>query len=103
MKNKFLSISIGISMMIFSTAFLFRSMNSANAIPPSPKEFIEEGTNKIGKFMMTMTNERDNYGDNLRVLIWDSETGKSNVYMKDGSAAQFKELNFQLPENPLGN
>jgi hypothetical protein len=33
MKNKFLQISLGVSMMLFSAGFLVRSVGSANAAP----------------------------------------------------------------------
>jgi hypothetical protein len=77
MKNKFLNICIGTGILFLSGGFFIRSINSANAAPPSPKEFIEEGTTKIGKYQMALGN---NDAGNIRVLVWDTETGKAQLF-----------------------
>jgi len=99
MKNKFLVISIGISMMILSTAFLIRSINTANA-SPTPGMFISEGINSVGKYQMTLTYAVFSDGSTAtRALVWDTETGKS-VYYRNDKEGWIKQ-DFQLPASPL--
>lgn len=96
MKNKFLNISIGVTMMLLGAGFFVRSISSANAAP-SPQAFIEEGTSKIGKYMFqmyTIPGENRRYG-----LIWNTETGKSKGYYEVGDEWRGEK---GFPENPLG-
>jgi hypothetical protein len=97
MKSKFLNICIGMGILFLTGGFFIRSINSANATPPSPKEFIEAGTSKIGKYMMEMYtagSEGRRYG-----LIWDTETGKSISYYEVGDDWESEKA---FPANPLG-
>ena len=98
MKTKFLQISLGLSAMMLSAAFLIQSISPTQAAP-SPKNFLTEGTNKIGKYMMQMyTNGADptrRYG-----IVWDTETGKSIGYFAQGSDWVSQKM---FPENPLEN
>ncbi|MDQ3110423.1 MAG: hypothetical protein M3R17_11065 [Bacteroidota bacterium] len=100
MKNKFLNISIGITLMLFGTGFLVRSVTSANAAP-SPARFMEEGTSKIGKYMMAISS-----GSSERLIVWDSETGASTYYEYAGSAygkaPKWIKGEAQLPMDALG-
>jgi hypothetical protein len=99
MKNKFLLISIGVSMMILSTAFLIRSISPANA-SPTPDKFISEGTNSVGKYQMTLTFSVFSDGSTAtRALVWDTETGKSVYYRNDTNG--WVKQDFQLPASPL--
>lgn len=96
-KNRFLNMSIGVSMIMLSAAFLLRSISPAQAAP-SPENFIAEETNKIGKYMITMTpTTADSY---TMAMVWDTETGKSILYYY--SNGKFQKSPGNLPENPLG-
>lgn len=100
MKNRFLQISIGISMMLLSTAFLIQSINPSQATP-GPEKFLTEGTSKIGKYQMSFTYAIFPDGTAVqRALVWDTETGKS-VYYRNDDAGWIKQDN-QLPANPIG-
>lgn len=92
MKNKFFSVSIGISMMLLSAGFFIRSFNIANATP-APEKFFEQGTNKIGKYMMAFQLINAN-GWYKEILVWDTETGKSKFYLDMNP-------NTDLPAKPL--
>ena len=100
MKTRFLSISIGITLMLSGTGFLIRSITSAHAAP-SPEAFIEEGTSKIGKYQMAVTS-----GSSGGVMVWDSETGASVYYDYVGSAygkaPKWVKGEAQLPADPMG-
>lgn len=92
MKNKFLSVCFGVSLILLSTAFLVQSFSTAQAAP-SPKNFLAEGTSSIGKYMITfqLTN-----GDYPNAIVWNTETGVSTLYawgMKGWEKSQ-----FQLPK-----
>jgi hypothetical protein len=100
MKNKFLSISIGITLMLFGTGFLVRSIVPAQAAP-SPERFVEEGTTKIGKYMMAVSS-----GNSNGIIVWDTETGASTYYEHTPSAyskgPKWVKDEAQLPMDPLG-
>lgn len=101
MKNRFLQISIGITLMLFGAGFFVRSFSNANAAP-SPKTFLTEGTNQIGKYMMsqqvvTLGEYRYYY-----FLVWDTETGKSKYYNYDYTLKKITEAEWgKLPDSPL--
>jgi hypothetical protein len=94
MKNKFLNISIGVTMMLLGAGFFVRSITSAHAAP-TPQEFVEQSTNKIGKFMFQVYMD----GDHRYALVWDTETGKSKSYHDIGGEWNPEEA---FPDNPLG-
>lgn len=97
MKNRFLNISVGVSIMLLSGGFFLRSVPTATAAP-SPETFVEEGTNKIGKYMMQIfPDPSESY--RYHAYVWDTETGKSQGYYLLGSD-WMKERG--LPVNPLG-
>lgn len=95
MKNKFLTICFGISMVTCSVAFLIRSAQTAQATP-TPSDFIEEGTNHIGKYMILGLPSTSDTNESY--TIWDTETGKSVRYTRS-SGSFYKE--YSLPEHPL--
>ena len=95
MKNKFLQISIGISIIMLSLTFLLRSINHADAAPPVEK-FLSEGTNTIGKYQMNMVITSTG---NANVLVWDTETGKSTYYYYSSGWKKAE----GLPDSPMGN
>lgn len=95
MKNKILSVSTGVTMILLATGFFIRSFNQANAAP-TPETFLQQSNNKTGKYMMIMND------DGGSVLVWDTETGKSMYYGVTGGKFN-TESRYQIPENPLGN
>jgi hypothetical protein len=101
MKNKFLQISIGITLLFFGAGFFVRSIHSANALPPSPKEFIEEGTNKIGKYQITLISAGS--GDKVKSIIIDTETGQTVYYLLENEYNEWEKSEHQLPAKPMGN
>lgn len=91
--NGIFKISIGISLIIFSLAALNLSINKANAEPPSPKQFVEEGTDHIGKYMMTLASAKGQNDNNIwTAIIWDTETGLSHTYTE--SVVNFADVHF---------
>ncbi len=106
MKNKFLQISLGISLVLFSLAFFIRSISTAQAAPSSER-FINEGTNTIGKYTLTFLSYDyvENNGTESaarRVIIMDTETGKTIYYGLNDGDDGWKKMGDQLPENPFG-
>jgi hypothetical protein len=101
MKSKFLQICTGISMVICSIAFLALTTQPSTAAP-APQEFIDAGTNKIGKYLMSLSTTTDANGLYFNVIVWDSETGKSTFYKRTG-AEEWAPSKFQLPAQPVGN
>jgi hypothetical protein len=97
MKNKFLNICVGTGILFLSAGFFIRSISTANAAPPSPKEFIEEGKSKIGKYQISMVNS----GNSQTAIIIDTETGKTFIY--DNSLSEWIKHRNQIPENAVGN
>lgn len=101
MKNKFLQISIGVTLMLWGAGFFVRSFNTANA-EPSPKTFLTEGTSQIGKYMVdqqivTLGEYRYYY-----FLVWNTETGASKYYNYDYTAKKIVVADWaQLPTTPL--
>ncbi len=100
MKTKFLSACLGVAAVIFSIGFLIRSIAPANATPsPSPEEFIQQGTNQIGRYMMSISPETpDTYE---LVFIWDTETGANVKYIKNNTTKSYEKSVIQLPQKPL--
>lgn len=96
MKTKFLSTCLGVAAVIFSIAFLIRSIAPAHAAP-APEEFIQQGTDKIGKYQMMLSAENASYYE--IVFIWDTETGASTRYVK--KPAGYEKATMQLPESPM--
>jgi hypothetical protein len=97
-KTKFLSACLGVAAVIFSIGFLIRSVAPAHAAP-APEEFIQENTNKIGKYMMTLSPETSTTYE--IVFIWDTETGASAKYIKNNTAGTYQKSTIQLPEKPM--
>ncbi len=99
MKNKFLNICIGVGILFLTGGFFIRSITNANAAP-SPQNFIEGETNKIGKYHMNVSS-----GNTERLIVWDTETGESTYYEYTGSvygkAAKWIKGEAQLPLHPI--
>lgn len=79
--NNIFKICIGVSAIILSVAAFNFSIQPAHAAPPTPKEFIEEGTSQIGKYQMSISGVHSGT-DRITwaVVIMDTETGKSKTY-----------------------
>jgi hypothetical protein len=82
-------------MTLLATGFFIRSIDGAHAAP-GPERFLQQGTNKIGKYMMSLSVTSDGYRS---VLVWDTESGKSKMYL--GTGLKFKVEEGQLSGNPL--
>jgi hypothetical protein len=91
-KTKFLQTCIGISIVLLSLGFFFHSIPSAQAASLTPDKFLQEGTDKIGKYQMLGFSTTE-------VLVWDTETGKSIRYTFSGSS--WATTKYQLPAKPL--
>ena len=84
--NSILKVCLGLSAIVLSATAFNLSTHTANAAP-TPQEFIEEGTNKIGKYQMSMTAVPVGDQINWSVIVWDTETGTNETYYDKGSAA----------------
>ena len=100
MNNRFLQTSLGLAAIIFASAFFVRSIAPAHAAP-SPQEFLDEGTNKIGKYQMApgLANDPDQIYYN--VLVWDTETGKRQMYNYNRNTLSWNAWKNNLPDEPL--
>jgi len=101
MKNKFLQISIGVSMMLLSAGFLVHSIGSANAALPTPEKFIDQGAAHAGRYMMDygITQAHGQTDPFYETLIWDTQTGKSAMYIFANGVWTLEK--YQLPAQPL--
>lgn len=68
MKNNFLSICLGISLVLVSAGFLIRSAYPAKAAPPMPSA--------AGKYQLSVVS----HNGKLHAWVLDTETGKSSAY-----------------------
>lgn len=100
MNNKFLHYTLGIAAIIFAAGFFVRSIAPAQAAP-SPGEFIEQGTDKIGKYQMELGIANDPDQVYHFVLVWDTETGQSKYYSYSRTNQVWNAWNINLPEQPL--
>lgn len=96
MKNKFLNISIGVTIMLLGAGFFVRSIQTANA-SPSPEQFIEEGKSTIGKYQLAVAALPDG---GSKVVIINTETAETVYYAKE-SGMEWEKVRFQIPANPF--
>ena len=103
MKNKFLQVCLGISMLFISGGFLVYTINPAQASIPAPNKFIDGETNKIGKYMMVYG--APSGGDAYTVIILDTENGNSICYTFNNSRRIWTKDpdSEQLPKHPFDN
>lgn len=100
--NDFLKVSLGITAIVLAlTAFNF-SITTANAEPPSPQEFIQSGTDKIGKYQMSMSVATHDDKTMWAVIVWDTETGQSRTYYNNTSMSFGPSFNISRT-SPAGN
>ena len=100
MNNKFLQGTLGIAAIIFAAGFFIRSIAPAHAAP-TPEEFLEEGTNKIGKYQMSLGIANDPDQIYYNILVWDTETGKSQFYGYSRTTAEWSAWSVNLPAVPV--
>ncbi len=100
--NGIFKLCLGVSAVILSVAAFNFSVQSANAAPPTPKEFVEEGTSKIGKYQMTMAAVSNADQTLWSVIVYDTETGQSRTYYDKGSIVFGPSFNISTT-SPAGN
>ncbi|MBI3510920.1 MAG: hypothetical protein HY064_09650 [Bacteroidetes bacterium] len=92
MKNKFLQICIGITLVLFGAGFLIRSVSTADAAP-RPENFIDEGSSQIGKYTVTMSED----ANTMHCIILNTADGSSKYYYFGGSG-EWMLSEHQLPQ-----
>ena len=94
--NNFLKICAGIALVVFSFAFLIQSTSPAVASAPNTGY-------ATGKYMMSMSNAYN--GDRVmwNIIVWNTETGKSQLYFGSNKMGEIKAAGsaFNLPASPL--
>jgi hypothetical protein len=96
--SNFLQKCFGIALVsgtiLFGSAALIGTINPAKADNPTT-------VNETGKIMMDqMAYQRD--GKTFyNILVWNTETGKSNMYYHSPSEGTYKVSSGQLPSSPL--
>lgn len=97
MKNRFLQFTIGISLVICSVAFLLRSIQPAHA-EPTPQEFIDEGSNSIGKYQITFQVANDPETVYFYAIVYNTQTGASTIYGRNtNTGGPWEAWTNQLP------
>lgn len=82
--NGILKVCLGAAAIILAvTAFNF-SIHTASAAP-TPEQFVVEGTDKIGKYQMTMASACENGVVIWTIVVYDTETGHSKTYYDKGN------------------
>jgi len=110
-KGKFLQVCIGISIVLLSAGFFVLSINRTSASAPdkfpTPKDFMAQGTDKIGKYSTSMSiippYNNATYNNNtptIEVIITDTETGKT-VLWECYLGKNWGKWNYQIPANPF--
>ncbi|HTF04898.1 MAG TPA: hypothetical protein VK826_12815 [Bacteroidia bacterium] len=99
--NGIFKICLGVSALVLSLAAFNLSIQSAHAAP-TPAEFVEEGTNKIGKYQMTMSAVSHQEQTLWTVIVYDTETGQSRTYYDKGSIVFGPSFNIST-SSPAGN
>lgn len=92
MKSKFLSVSMGVAMILLSAGFFIRSFNTAEA-SPKPEKFLTEGASKIGKYSICTSV----VGQNIIAIVMNTETGHSEAYTYSNYTTPWTKLAQQLP------
>lgn len=100
--NSIFKLCIGISAVILSIAAFNFSISHANAAPPSPEEFIQAGTDKIGKYQMTMAVASQNDKTMWAITVYDTETGHARTYYDNTSMSFGPSFNISST-SPAGN
>lgn len=100
--NDILKVSLGIATVVIALSVFNFSITRASAAPPEPQEFIQAGTDKIGKYQMSMSVATNDDKTMWAVIVWDTETGQSRTYY-DNTNMSFGP-SFNIPRSsPAGN
>jgi hypothetical protein len=100
--NDILKVSLGIAAVVLAFSVFNFSITPAIAAPPSPQEFIQAGTDKIGKYQMSMSVATQNDKTMWAVIVWDTETGQSRTYYDNTSMSFGPSFNISRT-SPAGN
>ncbi len=89
-----LTVTAFLAVVLFGGGFFMSTINPAKADNPTT-------VNETGKIMMDqMAYQRD--GKTFyNILVWNTETGKSNMYYHSPSEGTYKVSSGQLPSSPL--
>lgn len=99
--NSILKVCIGISVVVLSLAAFNLSISKANAAP-TPQDFQEAGTNKIGKYQMTMAVASQDDKTMWAITVYDTETGQARTYYDQTSMVFGPSFNISTT-SPAGN
>jgi hypothetical protein len=105
----FRSVCVSVAVLLVAGAIFIYSLNNARA-SEFPDQFtssqldgklMANSTTTIGKYMITYQLAVDPSDNKFYhfIAVWDSETGKSKIYVRDGE--NFKPSVAQLPAMPL--
>lgn len=88
---------LGLAAVIFALAFLIQSSSPVQA------DNAPQTTYGTGKYQMTMNTFLDSGGHiNWYVLVWDTETGRSQMYSGGlSNGVQAATSKYNLPSSPL--
>jgi len=95
-KTKFFQTCIGVSIVLLSLGFFFHSIQSATA-SPSPDKFFQSGTNKIGKYSISLVTSAETSGQTVMATILNTENGVSATYSYRGYKIPWEKEPQQLP------
>lgn len=99
--NSIFKICIGISVVILSIAAFNLTIPKANAAP-TPQDFQEAGTSKIGKYQMTMAVATQDDKTMWAITVYDTETGQARTYYDQTSMVFGPSFNISST-SPAGN
>lgn len=100
--NSVFKICLGISAVILSVAAFNLSISRANAAPPTPEDFAQAGTDKIGKYQMSMAVATQDDKTMWAVIVYDTETGHARTYYDNTSMVFGPSFNISST-SPAGN
>ena len=96
--SNFLQKCFGIALVsgtiLFGSATLISTINPAKADNPFT-------INQTGKIMMQQEAYQKDGKTYFNILVWNTETGKSNMYYQSTSEGTYKVSSGQLPSSPL--
>jgi hypothetical protein len=96
--SNFLQKCFGIALVsgtiLFGSATLISTINPAKADNPTT-------LNETGKIMMDQISWQRDGKTFYNILVWNTETGKSNMYYQSISEGTYKVSSGQLPSSPL--
>ena len=99
--NSIFKLCIGAAAVVLSLAAFNLSISHANAAP-TPEDFIQQGTNKIGKYQMTMAVATQDDKTMWALTVYDTETGQARTYYDQTSMVFGPSFNISA-SSPAGN